>query len=594
MRKKWAPRAATVLTVVVVPFLIVYFSLFSGIDFFFRDILYNHRRPVSDTIKIIAIDEKSIGELGPFGTWDRGVTADLLAVLEDKSESRPAVIVLDVLFIGETGKAGDDRLAQVVKENDNIVSAAHLVFEDKVTVSGDNISAGLDATMLELPFWLITSDDSVGFTNTLTQPDGTVRSSLIRYSYKGQGIDSLSFQTYKRFCKASGQDTVTPRVKDGTFIIDYAGNSGDFEVVSLVDVLHGRIDSAVFKDCAVFIGAYATGLQDNFYISTDRELPLYGVEIHANTFQNYLENRMVQPVGILPTAAATSLLVLAYLILTKNRRLSFCGILAAVVIGADIVVARILFSAGFIVSVCYLPAFMIVSFAYRFLRIYLEERLHRHRISCAFRKYVAPQVVEQIAKDKNFDVILGGELRTIAVLFVDIRGFTTMSECLPPQTVVSILNEYFKLVTNAIFNNGGMLDKFIGDAAMAVYNAPYDLPDYLYKAVSTAIDILSGAKRLEDELLEKFGRTIGFGIGVHYGDAVVGNIGCDFRMDYTAIGDTVNTAARLESNAKTGQIIIAESTYELIKDRISAEPIGDLKLKGKANPISVFNVTRKR
>ena len=210
----------------------------------------------------------------------------------------------------------------------------------------------------------------------------------------------------------------------------------------------------------------------------------------------------------------------------------------------------------------------------------------------AFRKYVAPQIVEEISRKGDFSIKLGGENRDVAVLFVDIRGFTTMSEALQPEEVVEILNEYLSLTTKCIFDNLGTLDKFVGDATMAVFNSPFDLPDYEYKAVCAAMDIVKGGEELEKVLLEKHGRSVGFGVGVNCGPAVVGNVGCEFRMDYTAIGDTVNTAARLEANAKKGQVLISDALYERLKDRIEVNEIGQIPLKGKSNGIMVYEVTK--
>ena len=166
-----------------------------------------------------------------------------------------------------------------------------------------------------------------------------------------------------------------------------------------------------------------------------------------------------------------------------------------------------------------------------------------------------------------------------------------MSENLAPEQVVDILNSYLELTTNSIFQNGGTLDKFIGDATMAVFNAPFDLDDYIFKAVKTALDIVAGGDAIESKFLEKYGKSVGFGVGVNCGRAVVGNIGCSFRMDYTAIGDTVNTAARLEANAKRGQVLISEEVYQHVKDRVTAEPIGVIPLKGKSNSVFVYSLT---
>ena len=135
-----------------------------------------------------------------------------------------------------------------------------------------------------------------------------------------------------------------------------------------------------------------------------------------------------------------------------------------------------------------------------------------------------------------------------------------------------------------------MLDKFIGDATMAVFNAPFNLDDYVFRAVKTALDMRSGADELSEKLLKQFGKKVSFGIGVHCGEAVVGNIGCEFRMDYTAIGDTVNTAARLESRAGAGEILISQAVYEILKDRITVEEVGEMALKGKSNAVMTYRV----
>ena len=199
--------------------------------------------------------------------------------------------------------------------------------------------------------------------------------------------------------------------------------------------------------------------------------------------------------------------------------------------------------------------------------------------------------MDEISKKGDFHIKLGGENRDIAVLFVDIRGFTTMSEVLEPEQVVEILNSYLALTTEAIFKNKGTLDKFVGDATMAVFNSPFDLDDYEFRAVCAAWDIVQGGIALEGELMERFGRSVGFGVGVNCGPAVVGNIGCDFRMDFTAIGDTVNTAARLEANAKKRQVLISDVLYERVKDRVEVEEVGAIPLKGKSNEVFVYAVT---
>ena len=173
---------------------------------------------------------------------------------------------------------------------------------------------------------------------------------------------------------------------------------------------------------------------------------------------------------------------------------------------------------------------------------------------------------------------------------MDIRGFTPLSEALPPEKVVEILNQYLELTTSAVFGNEGTVDKFIGDATMAIYNAPMDLDDYVYRAVKTGLDMVEGAKKLEKRLGEITEKKVGFGIGVNCGEAVIGNIGTSRRMDYTAIGNTVNTAARLESQALAGQVLVSREVYERVKDRFRFKYLGTRKLKGLAEEAPVYLV----
>jgi len=166
---------------------------------------------------------------------------------------------------------------------------------------------------------------------------------------------------------------------------------------------------------------------------------------------------------------------------------------------------------------------------------------------------------------------------------VDIRGFTTMSEALDPPTVVQIINKYLTLTTECIMRYHGTLDKFVGDCTMAFWNAPLPQEDAIYLACRAAMDMVEGSKALGEELQQKYGRTVSFGVGVHYGPAVVGNIGAPQRMDYTAIGDTVNTSARLEANAPGGKILISRVVADALGDRAKVTSLGDsIKLKGKA------------
>jgi len=221
----------------------------------------------------------------------------------------------------------------------------------------------------------------------------------------------------------------------------------------------------------------------------------------------------------------------------------------------------------------------VVSVASNYIRAAREKR----RVTATFGRYVDPAILKELLVQGGSAEDLGGKMFDIAVLFVDIRGFTTMSEALDPPTVVQIINKYLTLTTECIMRYHGTLDKFVGDCTMAFWNAPLPQEDAIYLACRAAMDMVEGSKALGEELQQKYGRTVSFGVGVHYGPAVVGNIGAPQRMDYTAIGDTVNTSARLEANAPGGKILISRVVADALGDRAKVTSLGDsIKLKGKA------------
>ena len=358
----------------------------------------------------------------------------------------------------------------------------------------------------------------------------------------------------------------------------------------MLDIMQGKVDVRAFADRIVLVGVYAPGLQDAYNVAVQKGAQMYGVEIHANILEAVMERKTALPVNSALYALICTIIVVGFYFLIRKLKIRYSILLLIGLIILDVGVGKVLYLNGFIINIVELPIVLLLTYVVHLIYEYLAEVLHKRKVLSAFKKYVAPQVVEEISKKGDFQIALGGENRHIAVLFVDIRGFTPMSESLQPEEVVGILNEYLNLTTDSIFKNGGTLDKFIGDATMAVFNAPFDLDDYIYKAVCTAKDIASGSAELQEKLQKRFGKTISFGIGVNCGNAVVGNIGCEARMDYTAIGDTVNTAARLESNAKPGQILISQDVYEQVKERVQVTEVGVIPLKGKSNGVFVYSV----
>jgi len=217
----------------------------------------------------------------------------------------------------------------------------------------------------------------------------------------------------------------------------------------------------------------------------------------------------------------------------------------------------------------------------------------KEMIKDAFRRYVSKQVADEILKDPDrYMSGLKGEKRKVAALFADVRGFTPMTEKLPPEEVVAILNQYLSKMTEVVFKHSGTLDKFIGDCLMAVFGAPVDLKDSVKRAILTAVEIQEEVHKINLDRLQKEKEPIYIGIGVNVGLAIAGNIGSRDRMDYTVIGDSVNLASRLQGYANENNIpiIISDEVYEATKDFVIAEELPLIKIKGKENPVKAYQL----
>jgi class 3 adenylate cyclase len=213
----------------------------------------------------------------------------------------------------------------------------------------------------------------------------------------------------------------------------------------------------------------------------------------------------------------------------------------------------------------------------------------KEMIKRAFTRYVAREVVDEILKDPE-RLVLTGERREVTVLFCDIRGFTPMSERLDPESVVLLLNEFYNLMIEMTFRHDGTLDKFLGDGVMCVFGAPIARPDHAMQAVRTALDMRAGIAALSDRFTRAGRPPIAVGIGVSAGEVVAGTVGSEDRMEYTAIGDSVNLAARLESIARPGQILISQQTLAMVDDRVQAKAMGAVRVKGKEEEVEVYEV----
>lgn len=570
------------------------FDLLRSADIKLMDTLTQSPRVINPNIYVIGIDDISLRELGAWNNWDRGIMADMVRTLNADPAARPAVIGIDVSYFSETNPVYDEALAQAAAGAGNVVTAAEVIYSDalRYDAQGEPYVQHMAVNTIDYPYSALRQASAQGIINTVTESDGVIRNSIHQAQYQGETVYSFGYTIYREYAKQHGLPTdVSPPLDTlNRFHIPFSGLPGDYFGGSFARVLDGSIPPQMFADSIVLIGPYAPGMMDQYYTPIDSGQMMYGVEIHANIIdtllaQNFKSTEPFWVQAVLLFALTVFAYWLFYLIEPK-----LSAVILLVLSGGYLYYVTQRYASGWIINAIYIPIMLILLYIYRVVHRYFTEKTKRQTAVNTFKRYLEPQVVEHLLRDGAAQERMDGTKRDIAVLFADIRGFTPMSENLETSQVVAILNEYLTLASSCIFQNKGTVDKFIGDAAMAIFNAPLDLDDYTFRAVKAALDIAAGATSLQERLLEQFGRTINIGIGVNCGEAIVGNIGADFRLDYTAIGDTVNTAARLESKAKAGEILASSAVYERVKDRVKAVSLGEFSLKGKANQVEVYLV----
>lgn len=577
----------------VLVFTLIMTEPFFGLDAMLCDVMYSQMNGTGDEIKIIAIDEETLSEYGKLPDFSREKSAELLDYLYKDENNAPELVAFDVMFTGESDKETDDRLAEAAVGR-NVVTATNMVYRGKTIYNADG-SPYYDTWNIDMEERSYEALDKVvdsGFANADISKDGFVRTVRVYTEVEGSPRYSFAAEIYRKHLQINGIENeklnMLNNKKQAQFF--YSGKPREFAHYSLKSVLDGKIPPEAFKDCIVMVGAYAPGLYDSYHSAAKRGEDMYGVEINANIVRALMLNKLTDKVPVIYVALIAAAIFLIYTLLARIMNMYPALLMGTWIVLANIIAGRVLATHGKIISQVYVYIVCLIVMAYIIVEKYVLETIKKKRVINSFKKYMAPQVIDQMAKDDAFKIELGGERREVAVLFVDIRGFTSLSEKLTPEEIVRILNRYLTLTSDCIFEFGGMLDKFIGDATMAIFNAPNDQDDYVFKAVSAGLLMQEKGAKLGEELLNEYGKSVSFGVGVHVGPAVVGNIGSEKRMDYTAIGDTVNTASRIEGKSQSGELLISEEVYTILKDRINAEFKEEMTLKGKAMPVPVYKV----
>ena len=566
---------------------IVATGLLSSPDGAVSDALYHSPAATDGEIVVIGIDQRALDALGPM-PWPRSYMVDAIAYLNADEATAPAVIGIDVLYVGESADPESDAyLAEVAGEYGNVVTAGAATFGSDLAGEGEEFYMDTRAVLAwDAPYDALAAVTETGHINAMADNDGIIRHALLYVDTPdGEKVFSFARTIYERYAAYHDLE-VTPLPEtdsDGFFYLPYtAAPSNYYDEVSILDLLEGTIDPEYFAGKIVLIGPYAAGLQDEYRTSIDHAAPMYGIEIQANQIEAYRAGFLPREVSNALQLALLFAVSFAVMLLLRDRKVGISVLLWLLVSGAWLGICLLAYRTGFVLHALWIPLAVTLLFVASVAANYIRAAQEKRKVTATFGRYVDPAILKDLLEhDAAND--LGGKMFEIAVLFVDIRGFTTMSEALDPPTIVEILNRYLTLTTECIMRHQGTLDKFVGDCTMAFWNAPLPQEDAVYLACCAAMDMVEGSKALGEELQQKYGRTVSFGVGVHVGPAVVGNIGAPQRMDYTAIGDTVNTSARLEANAPGGKVLISRAVADALGDRAETTSLGDtIKLKGKA------------
>jgi adenylate cyclase len=430
-----------------------------------------------------------------------------------------------------------------------------------------------------------------GYVEVTQEQDGVIHSLVPARRVAGVTVDSLPLALAQVV-----KPGLARRFPAGKSVqIDYAGPPGAFPAAADLDVVaEGLFDPSMVAGKVILIGSTDPAQKDLFPGPYDGGGALTsGMEVNADALWTLLGGRALQPVPA-PLNALT-LLALGSLAIGLGLRLRpIISLPTTLVAGALFLgLCQVLFAKGIVLDEVG-PLLACVS-GYLGVQAarFAESLRDLHRVEVLFGRYVAPAVVRRLV-GKQEELRLGGQRREISVLFCDIRDFTSFAEHLPPEEVGGMLNEYFTAMVDVIFTHGGTVDKFVGDAIMAVFNAPLEQPDHAARAVATAIAMQEAAAVLATRW-ESLGRPpLKIGIGVQSGPAVVGNFGADRRLEYTALGDTVNVASRLESLSKElgCTIVVGAATAVLLTELGELEPLGLITVRGRAEPLELYGARR--
>lgn len=380
----------------------------------------------------------------------------------------------------------------------------------------------------------------------------------------------------------------------GDLRIDFAGPPGTFPTISAAAVLDGSVDPERLRNRIALVAPTAVGFDSR---PTPFSGSAPGVEIHASVIDDLLHQHLLRRPPRSTALEIAVILGLAAAIGGLLRLHVATGAAGALLLGSGYLAftQHLFANRGFVMDAVLPVVTVVVCTLAGTLRQYLAEARDRRLVRQAFQQYLDPGVVELVARDPE-RLKLGGERRMVSILFTDIQGFTRIAEALEPEELADLVTHHLDTETEIVFRHAGLVDKYIGDAMMAFWGAPLDQPDHAARACGAALDMVLAHDAARAEQAARGWPPVNVRIGVATGEAVVGNFGSARRFTYTALGDTVNLAARLEglNKAYGTRVLIAEDTRRAVGDRYVCRPVDRVRVQGKTRPVEVHEVLGRR
>jgi adenylate cyclase len=556
---------------------------------------------------IVGVDERSAQRLraryGPVAAWPRSVYARALDALRAAS---PRLIGLAVLF--DAARSGDDELAEAIRRAGNVVTPVVAqgprAFDPRPGVAQD-----FDRFVRPTPAVHDARLDE-GVVNVTAGPDGVVRGLPLVLRAGDEQVPSFAVVAVARFTRRRDVIDAAPRgggplyaagraipvAERDTMLINFLGppsdpgGGGPFHVISLVDVLEGRFDPDSVRDKIVLVGATTPGV-DEHPTPTAGARRMWGVEILGSGIETILHQRFLVPA---PRPAVVALILglglLGGLLAAAGRPL-WMALLVATVLAVYLVGTSALLQAGVILDLVLPPAALLAAFAVGLVDRVVFEQAEQRRVREAMARYLSPAVSRWVLADPR-RLRLGGERRELTVLFSDLRSFTTHAHALAPETLVSLLNDHMTEMTAIVFRHDGVLAHYAGDGLEAFWNAPMAQPDHARRACEAALDMVTALDALRPRFAEEGWAALDMGIGINTGTTIVGNLGSRDRLAYTAVGDAVNVASRLEGLSKEYgvRIVIGELTRRAAGEAFEYRSLDLVAVKGRAEPVQVHEL----